>query len=427
MSKTEKAKRYVIFIIGLFINSVGVSLITKADLGTSPISSIPYVLSLNFSFTLGEYTIFFSLLLILLQLIILRKEFKVEHFLQIPFSIVFGYFIDISMGWLSFMQPNAYLVKVISLLIGCVVLGIGVYCEMLANVVMLPGESFVRAICFRTKKEFGTLKVTFDCSMTIIAVALSFIFSGRLNGVREGTIIAAVLVGFIARFIDRNFSFLHILVGEDISGKVKTEDTGVQEQPICIVIGRQFGSGGHELGKMLAEKLSYKFYDEDIIQMAAGSTGYAPDYISERDEKMTNSLIYDLVSQMYAYSNEYATPDDAIFKAESDVVKELAAKGNCVIVGRCADFILRNYPKCLKVYFFAPMKYKIERIIKKENLSQKEAEKKIQQTDKKRAEHYRYYTHRIWGMASNYDVCINTSFGEQHVENMIMEMLKVIE
>ncbi len=93
---TEKIKRYIIFLIGLFINSFGVSFITKADLGTSPISSIPYVLSLNFPFTLGEFTIFFSLLLIFLQLIILQKNFKLEHFLQIPVSIIFGYFIDLT-------------------------------------------------------------------------------------------------------------------------------------------------------------------------------------------------------------------------------------------------------------------------------------------------------------------------------------------
>ena len=93
----EKLKRYLIFLLGLFVNSLGVSLITKANLGTSPISSIPYVLSLNFPFTLGNFTIFFSIFLIVLQLIILRKNFKLEHILQIPVSIIFGYFIDLTM------------------------------------------------------------------------------------------------------------------------------------------------------------------------------------------------------------------------------------------------------------------------------------------------------------------------------------------
>ena len=104
----NKLKRYVIFLIGLFVNSLGVSLITKASLGTSPISSIPYVLSLSFPFTLGNFTIFFSVFLILLQLLILRKNFKLEHVLQIPVSIVFGYFIDLTM-LLFYMGKSAEL------------------------------------------------------------------------------------------------------------------------------------------------------------------------------------------------------------------------------------------------------------------------------------------------------------------------------
>ncbi|MEE0773053.1 MAG: DUF6198 family protein [Anaerovoracaceae bacterium] len=114
----EKFKRYMIFVIGLFINSLGVSMITKADLGTSPISSIPYVLSLNLPFTLGEFTIIFSLLLIALQLLILRRNFKLEHILQIPVSIVFGYFIDLTMMLLTFVHPEEYLSSVMWLLIG---------------------------------------------------------------------------------------------------------------------------------------------------------------------------------------------------------------------------------------------------------------------------------------------------------------------
>ena len=175
----EKLKRYIIFIVGLYINSLGVSMITKADLGTSPISSIPYVLSLRLPLTLGQFTIIFSILLILLQLIILKRNFKIEHVLQIPVSVAFGYFIDLSMSMLFFVNPQNYIMKLVFLLIGCVILGIDVYMEVLANVVMLPGESFVRAIVFTWEKEFGVTKVIFDVSMTVIAGVLSFIFFGR--------------------------------------------------------------------------------------------------------------------------------------------------------------------------------------------------------------------------------------------------------
>ena len=204
----EKLKRYIIFFIGLYINSLGVALITKASLGTSPISSIPYVLSLNFPFTLGNFTIFFSLLLIFLQLLILRKNFKLEHVLQIPISILFGYFIDWSMILLGFVNPSFYLMKIIYLLIGCLILGFGVYMEVLADVVMLPGESFVRAVVARWETEFGVTKIAFDVSMAVIAAAASFFLARELNGVREGTIVAALLVGFIARTIGKKLHFL---------------------------------------------------------------------------------------------------------------------------------------------------------------------------------------------------------------------------
>lgn len=219
---TEKLKRYLLFLFGLFINSLGVSFITKASLGTSPISSIPYVLSLNFSLTLGQFTIFFNLLLILLQMVILRKRFKTEHLLQIPVTILFGYFIDITMILLHFLQPQTYIISFINLLIGCLILGFGVYIEVLANVVMLPGESFVRAVTLTWHTDFGITKIVFDSSMAVIAGLLSFYFQHRLNGVREGTIIAAILVGFAARQFGRLFpSMPRFLFGD--KGKKELE------------------------------------------------------------------------------------------------------------------------------------------------------------------------------------------------------------
>ena len=195
----NKLNRYLLFLVGLFINSLGVSLVTKASLGTSPISSIPYVLSLNFPFTLGNFTIVFSLILIALQIIILRKNFKIENVLQIPVSVMFGYFIDLTMYLLFWVDPQNYFLKIIALLLGCFVLGFGVYIEVVADVVMLPGESFVRAIVQTWNTNFGITKIIFDSSMVIIAGVLSFVILGRLNGLREGTVVAALSVGFIAR------------------------------------------------------------------------------------------------------------------------------------------------------------------------------------------------------------------------------------
>ena len=426
----EKLKRYLICLVGLFVNSLGVSLITKANLGTSPISSIPYVLSLNFPFTLGNFTIFFSIFLIVLQLIILRKNFKLEHILQIPVSIIFGYFIDLTMILFFWVNPEAYIMKIVYLLMGCLILGVGVYMEVLADVVMLPGESFVRAIVLTWKTNFGTTKICFDVSMSVIAAVLSFVFAGKLAGVREGTVIAALLVGFIARLIGKKLVFLKDMIfPESVSAEneneAKEQTAGTYGKNV-IAIGRQFGSGGHDIGKILAEKLGYDFYDAEIIQMTAGTTGYTPEFIKKNEEIMTNSLIYDLVNQMYLNADmQDEAPKDKIFEAECQVVRNLAKKGNCVIVGRCADYVLRNSGNCLKVFFSAPLVSRIRIVAQRQNISEGEAKATVQKNEKLRADNYRYYTRRMWGAAGNFDLSLNTDLGEEYIENCIRSAMKL--
>lgn len=167
---------------------------------------------------------------------------------------------------------NAVLPKIIYLLIGCVILGFGVYIEVLADVVMLPGESFVRAIVQTWNREFGSTKVCFDVSMAVIATVLSFVLAHRLDGVREGTVIAALLVGFIARQFGKALAFVKPLLfpenyaksaEEESSGKNAKTTANSSEYASVITIGRQYGSGGSELGQILADKLGYNFYDKD--------------------------------------------------------------------------------------------------------------------------------------------------------------------
>lgn len=201
--KTELIKRYIFLLVGLFVNGLGVSFITKAGLGTSPITSIPYTLSLGFTPTVGMFTFVFNIFLIILQLILLRRNFQLQNLLQLPIIALFSFFIDLTMSLLGFMQPETYAMKVVSLIVGCLILGFGVFMEMVANVAMLPGEATVRAVSDVFSTDFGKTKIAFDSSMTIIAAILSFIMFKHLDGVREGTIVAAILVGFIARLFKK--------------------------------------------------------------------------------------------------------------------------------------------------------------------------------------------------------------------------------
>ena len=422
----EKVKRYLVFLIGLFVSSLAVSVITKASLGTSPISSIPYVLSLNFPFTLGNFTILFSVFLIILQLFILRKNFKAEHLLQIPISVIFGYFIDGTMVLLGWMHPTSYPVKIIALLIGCLILGIGVYLEVLANVAMLPGESFVRAVSTTWKFDFGTVKVIFDTSMVVVAAVLSVILAHKIDGVREGTVIAALLVGMIAKKIGSLCNGLEEkLFPQTTKKKDATEKTTSEENAgTVIAIGRQFGCGGRAIGQKLAEKFGYAFYDRDIIRMAAGTSGYSTDFIEKHEEKMTGSLLFDLMNQMYAYSAEEEAPKDKIFEAEKKVILELAEKGNCVIVGRMADYILKEHKNAVSVFLYTSMENRIANVQEREPLSEKEAQTLILSKEKQRAVNYRYYTNQVWGFAGNYDISLDSTMGVDTIADIIDHVVK---
>lgn len=201
--KTELIKRYIFLLAGLFVNGLGVSFITKAGLGTSPITSIPYTLSLGFTPTVGMFTLVFNIFLVILQVILLRRNFQLQNLLQLPIIALFSFFIDLTMSLLGFMQPETYAMKIVSLIVGCLILGFGVFMEMVANVAMLPGEATVRAVSDVFSTDFGKTKIAFDSSMTVIAAILSFIMFKHLDGVREGTIVAAILVGFIARLFKK--------------------------------------------------------------------------------------------------------------------------------------------------------------------------------------------------------------------------------
>ena len=202
-NKTELIKRYIFLLVGLFVNGLGVSFITKAGLGTSPITSFPYTLSLGFTPTVGMFTLVFNIFLVILQVSLLRRNFHLQNLLQLPIFALFSFFIDLTMSLLGFMQPETYAMKIVSLIVGCLILGFGVFMEMVANVAMLPGEATVRAVSDVFSTDFGKTKIAFDSSMTVIAAILSFIMFKHLDGVREGTIVAAILVGFIARLFKK--------------------------------------------------------------------------------------------------------------------------------------------------------------------------------------------------------------------------------
>ncbi len=197
-----KWKQYFFCVLGLFIAGIGVAVTKHGELGVSPISSVANVLSIRFDqLSLGNWLIIWNCILILGQIVVLRKNFQIFQLLQIPLSFLFGYFTDFGMLLVSYVSVNSYVTQLLLVLVGTVILGFGISISLIANVILNSGEAFVKAISDTFHIDFGTLKVCFDVTCVVLAVVLSLLLCDkRIIGTREGTLIAAFLTGFVVKF-----------------------------------------------------------------------------------------------------------------------------------------------------------------------------------------------------------------------------------
>lgn len=206
---SRQIERLAWFAAGILINSFGIVLITKGALGTSQISSIPYVLSLQMpSISFGMFSFIMNMVYIVLQALLLRKQFKPFQLLQIVVNVVFSASIDVFMAMLSFYAPLQLFTRVLSAIAGCIVLAFGISVEVAPDLIMVPGEGIVAAISKVSGRRFGSVKVAFDVTLILIAAALSWMFFGDLVGVGVGTLLSAVSVGQFVNLINRHVPLL---------------------------------------------------------------------------------------------------------------------------------------------------------------------------------------------------------------------------
>lgn len=201
-TKSEMTKRYLLCMIGLFFSALGVAMTKRGELGVSPISSVANVMSLQFSeLTLGNWLIIWNCVLILGQIVILRRKFQWIQLLQIPLSFLFGYFTDFGMWLFAWTSSGFYPLRLVNIAVGTILLGFGISLCVIANAILNSGEAFVKAISDTIHKDFGILKICFDVSCVVLAIVLSLLFfDGAVQGIREGTLIAALFTGFVIKF-----------------------------------------------------------------------------------------------------------------------------------------------------------------------------------------------------------------------------------
>ena len=206
----------------------------------------------------------------------------------------------------------------------------------------------------------------------------------------------------------------------------------MSKHPLIITIGREYGSGGHEIGEALAKRLGIPFYDKQIISLAAEKSGLSAEFITNNEQRLKNGLMQNLSVSAH-YSSGFFAPhhlplSETIFISQAQVIRDIAARESAVIVGRCADYILANRENTINVFIHAPIEARVQRIMRLYNMTEAEALKAISTSDKERGNHYFRYTDLKWGKAQNYDVCINSALmGVEKTVDMLADLAEIEE
>jgi len=200
-----------------------------------------------------------------------------------------------------------------------------------------------------------------------------------------------------------------------------------------ITISRQFGSGGREIGAKLATKLGIPFYDNELITIAAKESGFAEEAFENAEKKASNSFLYSIAMGMNAYGNQdigfsHLSLDDQIYLAQSNVIRKVAQEGPCIIVGRCADYVLRDFDHVINIFIWASLEHRKKRAISRYQLKENKAEEEIVKSDKRRANYYNYHASEKWGKAENYHLSIKSdSVGINNSVECILRYLEYAE
>ena len=197
---------------------------------------------------------------------------------------------------------------------------------------------------------------------------------------------------------------------------------------IIINVGRQLGSGGHDIGRMLALDFQANYYDRELLNLAAKESGFSEKFFEQNDEKKGFLKgLFNMQTSHVSGGSMYKTnfSQESLFQFQSDAIQKAAKEGSCVFVGRCADYILRDFPNTVNIFITASMKYRIDQIMNKQHMDYEEARKFIESKESKRAAYYNYYTGKKWGAAESYDLCIDSSIlGFVETKKIIAEFIR---
>lgn len=416
-------RKFVVLAAGLFILAFGIALSSKTGLGVSPSQSVSYILSLITPLSMGTVTMILNLCFFAGQIIILRKAFKPIRFLQLVVVFIFSYFTDLTLRIVAPLEVTSYWAKLLLSIVSCVVIALGVYLEVKAGLIVMATEGFISALADVIRKDFGITKIILDWSCILVSVIISLISFGGLVGVREGTVIAAFLVGFLVRIYNKKIRFLDSFL--EAPTELMPENVYASlSYPLVITVERELGSGGHEIGEALAKHLGIAFYDYNLIAETARAAGLPADDIQKSEERLGIGLLSNISQDNYAMTQE-KSKEDAIFEAQVQVIRQIASQGPCVIVGRLASYILRGRPNTLNLFLSASLDFRAAQIAEQLHIDPEKAKKLVKREDSMRAKYCEHFTGMPWGLACHYGLAVHTSdYGIENSTRLILDALE---
>ena len=417
-------RRLACYLAGLFVMACGVVFSVKSALGVSPVTCLANVTYQIFGvsrgigmMSLGACTTLTYCLYILIELIILRRDFKPAMLLQIVASTIFGAMVTASSDVLAFVpEPGSYVMRLAYLALSIPLVAFGVMLYLAPNILPTPGEGLSLAISRRTGKNVAQCKMLADCCLVVLSAAVSLVYFRRLVGVREGTVISALSVGIVLRIFMRamNGAVLRF-VGRETKLERAVAASGADivaavGKKAIITISREYGSDGYEIGKRLAERLGISFYDRQLEPLEAQESGLPEKFIREHEQQMSGGFFYDVLSASYSMYNDALAPLDRLFIAQTRVLRGIAARDeSCVIMGRCSDHILYRDPNSFRIFIHAPTDVRIENIARRLGVSRERAAQDVHLTDQGRSRYYRRYAGREWGDMKYYNLALDSS------------------
>ena len=419
--------RIPMYFIGLFVMTIGIALSVKSNLGVSPISSIPYTMTCVWGIEMGKATILFHIILVLIQILLLRKKFKPVQLLQVVIGVVFGYFTTFCNYMVSFLPtPENLGIRIIMVLASTVFVAFGIFLYLPADLIPLAGEGCMQAVSSVTHIEFSKVKIGFDCTMVLVSAITCLTVLHNLGSVGAGTIIAAILVGTLVGIINRAFGKQRDkLLGKTVETAASSAES-TSTSNYVITISREFGSGGREIGKILAEQFGFHYYDSELIRLAAEKSGYTPEYVEQNEQALKNPVLHDFFAWYAGPLEQKDLPKvDQLFQKESALIHELSQKNPCIIVGRLANYILKDLPTAYHVFISADATAETARVSARDNISPEAATAKIKKANHERAVHCKHFTKTDWGNVKNYDLCIKSDdFGVAETAQIIGDLFQ---